>query len=181
MVTKRVQNGRTGTRRSRKSPGAVGPSARLRRVAVLLILVAGYPSESLRASVYRCVTPEGATLYRQFGCPAGTRPVTDDRPSGALAGDFSVVESAPLTDAEKRQLQVLSRQSANANRARNRERETNRQLASANRQAARERCEEARARLAELRAARRKGYSAAEERRWDQEEARLQAVRRQDC
>lgn len=127
--------------------------------------------------VTACADADGRLTYTQFDCPTGTRATAAEPADNGL----SIVRTAPLSAAEQAALERLERTLA-ADRAR-REKAQRRQAA--RQQAARvesgKRCEDARRALETLAETRRKGYTAAEDRRFDAEEARWKAVRRSDC
>ncbi|HEY5647245.1 MAG TPA: hypothetical protein VIS76_14950 [Pseudomonadales bacterium] len=141
------------------------------------------------AAIVACADADGRLTFSQFGCPAGTLPPApaDKLPNAAAhagqsgaAGLISFVDTPPLSETERATLSRLNRSLASdrAERAKTRRQSAARRAAA--RQAARRHCETAERALAAIEAERRRGYSAAEERRYDAEEARWKEVQR-DC
>lgn len=152
--------------------------ARFRRAAMCCACLLLNPNQPLaRAAVVACTGPNGQLTYTQFDCPAGTEQAVAD----GGRGELSIVRTAPLSDAERAALDRLSRTLTRdrARWAKNRRQAASRR--SAERAEARARCEAARRALASLAESRRQGYSATDDRRFDAEEARWSAVRREDC
>jgi len=149
-----------------------------RRVAsgclAMLLIAAGAETA---AEVAACIDADGRLTYTQFNCPGGTERTAAAEGEGGL----TIIRTAPLDDAERARLARLERRlvADRDRRARTRRQAAARQQAE--RSASRERCEAARRELAALRETRRRGYSAAEDHRYDAEEARWKAVRRADC
>lgn len=130
------------------------------------------------AAVTGCRDPEGNLVFTQFGCPPGTRAAPEDR---GPAGRLSIIESTPLTPAELEELDRLERELSRSRAQRAKQRRASDRARSAAKTEARARCRQAEAGLNALAAKRRRGYSVAEDRRFDAEEARLREERRATC
>ena len=129
------------------------------------------------ASVIQCAGPDGAVVYTQFHCPPNTTPRPFDRDGGIL----SVVTTPALSEAERRALTRLEAGLEKARRQRHREsNQRNRALQQQQRQAD-ARCREALSALDQLAVARRQGYSADQDRRYDAEEKRWRQQKRSAC
>lgn len=125
------------------------------------------------AAVYRCDSVESGPRFSQFPCPNGGAVVALD--------PLDTVAIPPLSDAERHRLEELERERRAGRDASARERARAAREAAERRDERRAACEAARAAQSVLERKRRKGYTAAEERALDREEAAIDAQLRRHC
>ncbi|MGE0624062.1 MAG: hypothetical protein AB7I04_04915 [Pseudomonadales bacterium] len=129
------------------------------------------------AAVTACIDADGRRIFTQFGCPSGAE--ASALPGGD--GNLTVVRTASLSSSERAALERLERRLAADRERRARLYRQSAARSSAERAEARQRCDAAKDALAALAETRRKGYTATEDRRYDAEESRWNAVRKADC
>ena len=144
---------------------------RLRAAALAAAVLA--PTIAADAAVYRCDVADAAPRFSQFPCPNGGTLVALD--------PLDTVAIPPLSDAERHRLEELERERRAGRDASARERARAAREAAERRDERRAACEAARAAQSVLERKRRKGYTAAEERALDREEAAIDAQLRRHC
>lgn len=132
---------------------------------------------STSGALSRCLSSTGAVLFTQFGCPPGSTATDPAAPEGLL----SVVGLPALTDAERRVLAALDAELARQRQARRRDQASRARARNEARHEAQARCAESIQQLDAIAANRRKGYSAAQDRHFDEQERRWRRVRRTSC
>ena len=138
----------------------------------LVALLVGTPASGSTAAVYRC-EDDDRTLFSQFPCAGGAE--------RHAMPPLPVIRTAPLTDAERRRLEALSRDLI---RGREAARQARHRAAAAQQRVQREqdrRCRRARQALEQLARSRREGYSLNEAARLKAREADLDAEVRTHC
>jgi len=140
--------------------------------ALCLTALATHPATLAHAAVYRCETG-GEVQFSQFPCSGDARRL-------ALPA-LPFVHSVPLSDAERRRLEALSRE---LDRQREAARRSRSRAAAVHERVQRERerrCRQARLALERLARVRRGGYSLEQAARLDAREADLDAEVRSQC
>lgn len=124
------------------------------------------------AAVYRCDSVESGPRFSQFPCPNGEIVRLDP---------LDTLVIPPLSEGERRLLDELEQRRRTEQEERARQHARSAREAAERRDERRARCEAARIANAALARKRRKGYSAAEERALEREEARIDAELERNC
>lgn len=144
-------------------------------VLIGILALAALPTSG---AVIQCRDADGGRYFSQFQCPPRTTLV---EPAPHPPGTLSIISTEPLSENERQALAALEKSLANERRQRSRDRERSARARAARAAEDRADCAEALARLDGLAATRRKGYSAADERRLEAEEDHWQTIRRSTC
>ncbi|MFW6092682.1 MAG: hypothetical protein ACODAC_01830 [Pseudomonadota bacterium] len=155
--------------------GLMKPSAHQRRTLLACLVPLALVAPVDAATIHRCHAEGEPPAFRQFPCRSRTGAGRYEMPP------LQIVEYPSLTQAEKARLEALERR-RRARRAEARQRRLHERREARRREARQTAlCREARAALRALDRQRRKGYSLAEARSLDREEARLEAQERENC
>jgi hypothetical protein len=127
--------------------------------------------------VHRCLAADGSVEFVQFGCPTGTT-ISSSQPD---VGVLSVIKAPPLSETARQALNSLESRLLKQRRQRQGDRRRRMEADNRARQDALAQCEKARTALAGLKATRRKGYSAEQGRRYEDQEQRWRDVKKTAC
>jgi hypothetical protein len=130
--------------------------------------------------VHRCLAADGAIVFVQFGCPTGTAASPLPANSGE-SGILSVIKAPPLDETARQVLDSLESKLLQQRRQRRADRRQRADARSRARRDALAQCEKARTALDGLKTTRRKGYSAEQGRRYEDQEQRWRDVKKSAC
>ncbi|MFV2089126.1 MAG: hypothetical protein ACC642_00570, partial [Pseudomonadales bacterium] len=133
--------------------------------------------QATTSEVHRCLTADGTIHFVQFGCPPGTTEARTDSPDGLL----SIVTMPKLDAAERKMLETLQSDLLEQQRRHRRERQKQARTRARERVEALAQCEKAERALDRLAVTRRKGYTAQQGRRFEDQERQWRSVKKSAC